>query len=373
MSITRLATRLMPRVAVALGGLILLASIPHGQAALEAVAAPQVAILPGDLDQPSDEGRLGTVWVVNRDRGELTIFDARSGQVLQRIFVGGGAHDICISERAGKAYITAEAIDTVTTVDTTTLALGTIPVGPLPHHVEPSYDGRFVYVSLASHTSTVGAPQVAVIDTENESVTYMTTNASSSARSHGPHPSFDGETLYVAHDIGNAVTAVNTGTGASNLTVGAIPRAEEVVPTRFGHLLWASARGDNTVKRIDLNTGTITASVPVGGVQPESVLLTPSERTLIASLRGSPAALAFIDTVELTLRGTIPIAGAGSAGDLAVITPNGRFVYATFDKGITGTGGVAVVDVRTGTVVDSWVYPDTGRPHGVWYSRKGLR
>jgi DNA-binding beta-propeller fold protein YncE len=373
MPITRLTTRLVSRVAVALGGLILLASIPDGQAALDASAAPQVTIFPGNLDEPRDEGRVGTVWVVNRDRGELTIFDARSGDVLKRISVGAGAHDLCISERAGKAYITAETINTVTTVDTTTLAVGTIAVGPLPHHVEPSYDGRLVYVSLASHTSTVGAPQVAVIDTADGSVTYMTTNANPLARSHGPHPSFDGETLYVAHDIGNAVTAVNTESGTIDLTVGPILRAEEVMPTRFGHLLWATSRGDNTVKRIDLDTGTITASVPVGGVQPESVLLTPSERTLIASLRGTPASLAFVDTVDLTLRGTVPIAGEGTAGDLAVITPNGRFIYATFDKGITGTGGVAVVDVLTGTVVDSWAYPDIGRPHGVWYSRKMLR
>jgi hypothetical protein len=109
------------------------------------------------------------------------------------------------------------------------------------------------------------------------------------------------------------------------------------------------------------------------GVQPESVMLTPSERTLVVSLRGSPAALAFVDTVQLTLIGTVQIGGAGTFGDLAVITRDGRHVYATFDAGATGTGGVAVVNVRTRTVVDTWAYPGTGRPHGIWYSRKKLR
>ena len=63
---------------------------------------------------------------------------------------------------------------------------------------------------------------------------------------------------------------------------------------------------------------------------------------------------------------------AGTFGDLAVMTKDGRYVYATFDAGITGTGGVAVVDVRAQQVVDTWAYPGAGRPHGVWYSKKKM-
>jgi DNA-binding beta-propeller fold protein YncE len=308
---------------------------------------------------------------VNRDLGELAIFDAE-GTLLKTLLVGAGAHDICISERAGKAYITAETINAVTTVDTETLVTDSIPVTPLPHHIEPSPDGRTIYVSLASHTPTMGSPQYAAIDTDDNSVTYVTTSHNASARSHGPHPSLDGDTLYVAHDIGDEVSGVDIETGNIDPSITPIVRAEEVIPTRFGHLLWASSRGDGTVKRIDLDTKTITASVPVG-VQPESVMLTPSEQTLVVSLRGTPASVAFVDTVNLTLRGTVQIGGTGTSGDLGVITNNGRHVYATFDAGVSGTGGVAVIDVRTQTVVDTWAYPGTGRPHGIWYSRKKLR
>jgi DNA-binding beta-propeller fold protein YncE len=106
-----------------------------------------------------------------------------------------------------------------------------------------------------------------------------------------------------------------------------------------------SSRGDGTVKRIDLDTNTVTDSVAVG-VQPESVMLTPSERTLLVSLRETPATLAFVDTVKPALIGTVQIAGAGTFGDLAVITKDGRHVYATFDAAPNGSGGVAVVDVR---------------------------
>ena len=320
----------------------------------------------------TDDHLKGSVWVVNRDRGELAVFDAETGAVVTTLSVGAGAHDICISDRADKAYIAAETINTVTTVDTGTLATESIAVGPLPHHLEPSHDGRTVYVSLASHTATVGVPQYAAIDTSDNSVSFTTTSTNRAARSHGPHPSLEGDKVYVAHDLGDEVTGVDAETGTIDFSVKPILRAEEVVPTRFGNQLWVSSRGDGTVKRIDLATHTVTASVAVG-VQPESVMLTPSERTLVVSLRGSPATLAFVDAVDLTLIGTVQIGGAGTFGDLAVITKDGRHVYATFDAGTGGTGGVAVVDVRTRTVVATWAYPGTGRPHGIWYSKKELR
>ena len=356
-------------------GAILTASISTVLATVASAAGGQTfAMEAGRKADPSltpgEQSRKGTVWVVNRDRGELAIFDAETGTVVALpLFVVAGAHDICISERTRKAYITAETDNAVTVVDTRTLATKSIPVGPLPHHVEPSHDGRTIYVSLASHTSTVGAPQYAAIDTDDDSVSYTTTSNNPAARSHGIRPSVDGEKLYVAHDLGSEVSVLDVDSGNIESFKISIPRAEEVIPTRFGNLLWVSSRGDGTVKRIDLDSNEITGSVAVGD-QPESVMLTPPERTLVASLRGTPATVAFVDTVDLDLLGRVPIGGAGTFGDLAVISDDGRFVYATFDAGLNGTGGVAVIDVRRRKVVDTWDYPGTGRPHGIWYSRK---
>lgn len=328
----------------------------------------------GKRDRPK-----GTVWVVNRDLGQLAIFDAGTGKILKTLKVGAGAHDICISERARKAYIAAEADNAVTAVDTETLATESIPVSPLPHHLEPSHDGRTIYVSLASHPAAgaAGAPQYAAIDTRDHSVTYMPTSHNPAARSHGVTPERD--KLYVAHDTGNELTGIDLETGNIDFSIPNILRAEEVVASRSGDELWVSARGDNSVKRIDLDLDTpaVTASVPVG-VQPESMMLTPSERTLVLSLRGSPASLGFVDTrsvdTDTPLVQVLPIAGTGTFGDLAVMTPNGRYVFATYDRGLPpNKGGVVVVDVRTRQIVNWWEYPGEGRPHGIWYSKKGGR
>ena len=325
-----------------------------------------------------EDSRTGSVWVVNRDRGELVVFDAKTGRVLTdpAVPVGAGAHDICISEKARKAYITAETINTVTTVDTRTLDTDTITVGPLPHHCEPSHDDRTIYVSLASHTTTLSnttlVPQYAAIDIDDNSVSFATTSANPAARSHGLNPSFDGLTVYVSHDLGDELAGVDVETGNIDLSIKPILRAEEAAATRSGSEVWVSSRGDGTVKRIDLRTKQITDSVPVGA-QPESVLLTPNERTLVVSLRGSPATLGFVDTVDRELIRTVQIAGTGTFGDLAVMTNDGQYVYATFDAGTSGQGGVAVVRLKTLEVVDTFVYPGTGRPHGLWYSRHKLR
>ena len=320
--------------------------------------------------------RKGTVWVVNRDKGTLAIFDAGTGQLLATRDVGTGAHDVCISEQAGKAYITAETDNAVTVVDTDTLEQESIPVGPGPHHIEPSNDGHTIYVSLLSHTAGGNGAQYAVIDTRDHSVTYRTSSPDAGTRSHAITPTLDGETLYIAHDTGNRVTSVNAESGAPNFTLLNIPRAEETVASRSGELLWVSARGGNAVMRVDLTSNPVAVvgdPIPVGS-QPESMMLTPNEGTLVVSLRGSPASLSFVDTLALAAFPPVRIGPEDTSfGDLAVMTQNGHFVYATYDNNIPGTGGIAVVDVRTRELVDRWQYPTPGRPHGIWYSKKTPR
>ena len=104
----------------------------------------------GHRGKPARRNRLGRESRPRRT-GDLRRRDREA--CSKTLPVGAGAHDICISERAGKAYITAETINAVTTVDIETLATESIPVGPLPHHFEPSHDGRTIYVTLASHTA----------------------------------------------------------------------------------------------------------------------------------------------------------------------------------------------------------------------------
>ena len=295
----------------------------------------------------------------NRERGEVTIFDAQSGVPLATRPVGAGAHEVAISDDVDRAYVTNENENSISILSTRTLAGSKVALGPRPHHVEPSRNGETILVGL------VGTNVVAAIDARTGRTARFTSSSNPAATAHGP--ALRDDTIYVAHELGDEVTGIDTTTGEVELSVRGIAQPTEVLPDRHERLLYVSARGEGTIKAIDVDTGAVLGSVAVG-VQPETMLLTRDQRTLIVSMRGTPARLAFVDTDAFTLLDTIDLAGAGTFGDLAAMSADGRHVFATFDRGAAGVGGVAVVDVSGRTVVDTWAYPAVGRTHGVAFT-----
>ena len=116
-------------------------------ALLAALCAALLALFAGSAGAHV-RGPDGSVWVVNRDRGEVTIFDAASGAPKATVATGAGAHDVAISRRTQQAYVTNEFDNTVSVLSARTLAQRAIPLGPGPHHVEPAGDGRTMLVGL---------------------------------------------------------------------------------------------------------------------------------------------------------------------------------------------------------------------------------
>jgi YVTN family beta-propeller protein len=306
----------------------------------------------------------GSVWVVNRDAGEVTIFDAASGDAEATVPTGPGAHEVAISRRTRQAYVTNEFENTISILSTRTLVSRKIPLGPQPHHAEPSRGGRYVVVGL------VGTNKVGLIDAGTDATREFESSANGAARAHSGYLSRG--TIFVPHETGNEVTAIDVETGAIDWSVGNIVQSSEVLPDRKHDVLYVTARGEGKVKVIDLATHAIVGEVSVG-TQPEGMLLTQDRGTLIVTLRGTPARLAFVDTASLTLTDSVALAGSGTFGDLAAMSKDGRFVYATFDRTASGTGGVAVVDVQGRSLVDTWAYPGVGRPHGIAWTSTKLR
>jgi len=302
----------------------------------------------------------GSLWVVNRDKGEVTIFDAATGATRATVPTGAGAHEVALSKRTRQAFVTNEFDNSLSIISTRTLAQRKIPLAPQPHHLEPSGDGRSMVVGL------VGTNRIAAVDTATDQVTEYASSANLAARAHSAYRARGSNTIYVPHETGDEVTGINAETGAIELSVRGIVQPSEVLPNRKERLLYVTARGEGKVKVIDLATHAVVREVTVG-TQPETLLLTPDGKTLIVSLRGTPAQLAFVDTRSLTVTAMVPLAGAGTFGDLAAMSRDGRYVFATFDRGAGGTGGVAVVDACRRSVVRTWDYPGTGRPHGIAY------
>ena len=161
--------------------------------------------------------------------------------------------------------------------------LANFALGPLPHHAEISHDGRTVYVGL------FGTNRIATIDTDTEAVREYVSSPNSAARAHAPHPSEDGRFIFVPHEQGTSeLTTLDAETGdiVMNVVPGSGP--SEVLPARGGKL-YVSIRGEGKVKVIDRATGALEWDLAVG-TQPEVLMLTPNERTLVVTLRAHPGA-----------------------------------------------------------------------------------
>jgi len=338
---------------------ILAATALSVSGSLAAPKAELAAPVPGARETAAPHG--DTIWVANRDANTLTVFEAATGLAVKTVPMGRGAHDVAISTLAGKVYVTNELENRIAVVSASTVSVIRTIAVPRPHHAKVSADGRTLYVGLFDNN------QIAVIDTATDSVRVFTTSNNVNAKAHAPRASFGGGFIFVPHEIGDEVTALDAASGnlVGGVNAGSMPT--EVLAAADGRRLFVSMRGEGRIKVFDLATARETGSVAVG-TQPESLILSEDQRTLVASLRGSPASLAFVDATALTFFGTVPLAGAGTFGDLAVLSANGRYVYATFDAGANGTGGVAVVDIRNGQRLGSWLYTSTGRPHGIGYS-----
>jgi DNA-binding beta-propeller fold protein YncE len=311
------------------------------------------------------------VWVTNRDQGTIMVFDAGSGAAVvpDPVFVGAGVHDIVIAPRARKAFVSDDAsrvyvLSTVTQTIIDTLEFG---AGSRPHHLSISHDGRTVYLGLFASN------RIAAINVRTHEVREMPSSFVPGFTAHAPEPSPDDRFIYVPHEGQNLVSKVSRRTGTVLAEVNPGPAANsspsEVLPTRDGETLFVSMRVEDTVRAIDLDTFTVTGEVVSVGDQPESLILTPGEGTLIVSLRGTPARLAFVDTDTFSLESTLDIAGTGTFGDLAVASPDGRFVYAAYNAAAGGQGGAVKVDVHKRMVVERMLYPGNGRPHGIAYVR----
>ena len=341
------------RPIVALAALIVPATVTVGGVAAGTTQTSESS------DTVQDGERAGSVWVVNREAGEVAIFDALTGELLARQPTGAGAHDVAISDDADSAYITNENEDTISIVSTRQPDATKLDLGPQPHHVEVSRDGDTIAVGL------VGTNAVALIDTATGRTENYTSSANPAAAAHGPYLLDD--TLYVAHETGDEVTAIDTVTGEIVFSVGGISQPTEVLPDSSAQLLYVSARGEDAIKIVDLNTHSIVGEVEVGD-QPETLLLTGDQRTLIVSMRGTPARLAFIDTSTLaspnssiSQEPTRPATSPPSPTTTASCTPPSTAAR-------PAPAGSPSSTSNGRAVIDTWDYPGVGRVHGIAYT-----
>jgi DNA-binding beta-propeller fold protein YncE len=313
-------------------------------------------------------GAGGTVFVTERQNGSVTAFDAGSGDPLWTARTGVSPIGVTLPNGTGKVYTSDEGSNSVTIVDVSTgTPRSSLAMGPLPHHLMAAPNGKHVYVAEFGHN------QIGVVDTDADvRVAGYVASPLAAARTHAVWITRDGKELYATNSRSDRsqpgdVAKLNAVTGdlLCNTPVGADP--SEILVTNDSKRAYVSVRRENTVKELDL-TGpcpVLTGRQAIVGTQPDTLQLTNDGRTLIVTLRGTPAQVSFLDTSSFVAT-IVAIPGHTTTGH-HWLSANGRYSFVAVES----PAGLAVVDNLTGATLDVYPYPSIpggSRAHGVFYT-----
>jgi DNA-binding beta-propeller fold protein YncE len=298
----------------------------------------------------------GTIWVANRGAHTIRGFDAATGDVVRTVDMRAASQPGDLAYAKGKVYVAEEfgSPPAIAVVDAASgEVLSRIFTGPRPHHVHASVGGNLIAYGV------FGSNRVGIIDTHTDTLLgEWAASTNPAARTHAGVFSPNGQTVYVANDVVNELSAVEARTGELLWTM-TVPNAHELIVTRNGETAYVSCRAGNALRVVDLARREIVRTIPLGPL-PDTLRFSANEKLLTVGLRGTPAQVAVVDTETLGYD-IVTIGGSGTIAGHQWTSRNGHFTFAAFE----GPGaGVAVIDhQQDNAVVQTLDYP--GRPHGV--------
>jgi YVTN family beta-propeller protein len=241
-------------------------------------------------------------------------------------------------------------------------AVGTIPVGKVPHELVLSADERLAYVTnygVASYTSMdPGGNSISILDLEKRTAVGEIA-LGEYHRPHGIERGASGK-LYVTVDFPPALLVIDP---VARKIVKA-HKLEDTMPhmvavTRDESKAYIGCSGSASVAIVDLASGT-SNSVEVGGV-PMGLTLSPDERRVFATTRTANN-VAVIDTATAKLRTAIPVSGQPVR---LRISPDKRWLVVT----TIGSGEAYGVDMLT--LKPTYKVPIGRAAEGVEFDRRG--
>jgi len=255
--------------------------------------ASAVAIVPG-----------GAAYVAESENNSVTAIDPRTGTILKTIPVGGSPEYVAVSPDGKTLYVTDVEGEEVSVVETVTDTVQeSIPVGGKPYTVAFAPSGQFAYVSVGNTLVTINS---AVGEVVGKPIPI----------GEGPHViafSPDGTTVYVSEEESQAVGIVST---ALREEVGSIPLPPGAQP--WGVAVSPDGRWLYVSNQIDAGTVTVFSTAthkqigePIEvGERPFELAFTPNGKTLyVADYKSNDVTP--IDTETLQALTPIPMPGLG--------------------------------------------------------------
>lgn len=377
-------TRTVPRIIALIAALGIIASLLSSLAS----ASTQPIVC---AEQPL-RGVNGTVWVTDRTGHRVFVYDAgRRLCLVKEIGLAGGLNPIGIIGAGGdRIYVSNEDTGSVSVISRHTLsAVKTIRVGPKPHHMHASRDGRYLYVAEYGRNS------VAVIDTDTDeqiSASPFQMSANPAVMTHAPWATADGRFVYSANqlpkvggaDVPGEVGVVDAETGELRdtfATFGNLP--SEVLVSRNGKRAFVSLRASGTIEIWEAHAPRLLDVVDLNyeagkSAEPDTLQVTPGTRQLIATLRQRAAVgastvrgVAIIDLRDCNALRYAEMVATTTGHHW--LTPNGRYSFVAIEG--NAQAAAAVVDNRHAQTIAYLPLPGTSatRPHGVFFEPRRLR
>jgi len=147
--------------------------------------------------------------------------------------------------------------------------------------------------------------------------------------------------VYVANQVDSTVSVVDIETGNIIATIPVGVRPNAIAITQDGLFAFVGNRGSNNISVIDTSSNTVVGTIPVG-VEPVGIVLSPSGKILYC-VNYYGGYVSIVDIASKSEIGQIPIAGTPGA---IAISPDGSRLYVS-----EGEQGVTVVDTATNTII----------------------
>jgi YVTN family beta-propeller protein len=212
---------------------------------------------PEQLAVSADGSKL---YIASEDTGQAVVKDAKTGEQLASMPVGGEPEGVTLSPDGRWVYMSSEEDHQIAVIDTRSdQVVATLDVGERPRFTEFSDDGALAFVSAETDGT------ITVVDARAHKVLRTwKLEGGALVRPVGMTVSHDGKLLYVVTGRGQTLVAIDVQSGGQVASVEVGPRPWGVAISPDGDTLFTANGSSDDVSVVDAASMKVTARIPVG-------------------------------------------------------------------------------------------------------------
>jgi YVTN family beta-propeller protein len=280
----------------------------------------------------------GRLLVLNKEDATLAIIDPASANVLGRVQVGQGPHELVVSTDGKYAFASNYGTgpapgQTISMIDIAAQKETRIDVAPLqrPHGLAFS-NGKLYFTAEANKKVARFDPVAGKVDWDFETGQNGT---------HMVLPSRDGRVLFTSNIGSDNVSAIQQDASGkwtqTLIQVGKGPEGIDLAPD--GKTVWSAHSRDGGVSVIDVATKKVVDTINIGTKRSNRIKLTPDGKfALVSDLEAGD--LVVLDTAA---KKEVKRLALGRQPEGVLIPPGGTQAYVA----VNGDNHIAVVDLKT--------------------------